>query len=448
MAFDRDGHLTTLSHGSLFDGFDQPNPAKLLTFVDMAGHEKYFKTTVSGLTASAPDYAMIVVGANSGVQRMTREHLGIAIALEVPVFVVVSKIDLAPEHILQQTMQSITNSFKNFKVRANITVVQSLDDAVQCSQDVVSRRSIPVFHVSNVTGEGLDLLRSFLGLIPARKEWDHLRTLPTQFLINETFSVHGVGTVVAGTVLRGTVSQRDQLLLGPDTNGNFKSVSVKSIHTKHMPIATVTAGQSASFTLKLARGEKLKRSQVRKGMMLLSPSIEPRTHYTFDADIFVLHHPGKLQHNYQPVVHARNIHQAAAIISMDKDELASGDRARVRFRFLFRPEYIINGSTLVFREGRLRGVGRITSVGEGDRKLSEYGHLRLGEPVSMCVESGSEAKSHENKVHDAERFAKNKTRRVKESSIHAQAKHEAVHTNFRSNMVGMLKSEKKQRSKR
>lgn len=49
----------------------------------MKGHEKYFKTTVSGLTASAPDYAMIVVGANSGVQRMTREHLGIAIALEV-----------------------------------------------------------------------------------------------------------------------------------------------------------------------------------------------------------------------------------------------------------------------------------------------------------------------------------------------------------------------------
>lgn len=52
----------------------------------MKGHEKYFKTTVSGLTASAPDYAMIVVGANSGVQRMTREHLGIAIALEVWAF--------------------------------------------------------------------------------------------------------------------------------------------------------------------------------------------------------------------------------------------------------------------------------------------------------------------------------------------------------------------------
>lgn len=45
------------------------------------GHEKYLKTTVFGLTGMQPDIAMVVVGANMGVKRMTKEHLGIAIAV-------------------------------------------------------------------------------------------------------------------------------------------------------------------------------------------------------------------------------------------------------------------------------------------------------------------------------------------------------------------------------
>lgn len=41
--------------------------AKLLTFIDLAGHHKYLKTTVFGLTARKPDLAVLVVGANVGV---------------------------------------------------------------------------------------------------------------------------------------------------------------------------------------------------------------------------------------------------------------------------------------------------------------------------------------------------------------------------------------------
>ena len=41
--------------------------SKLITFLDLAGHHKYMKTTVFGLTAHSPDFSMLVVGANSGV---------------------------------------------------------------------------------------------------------------------------------------------------------------------------------------------------------------------------------------------------------------------------------------------------------------------------------------------------------------------------------------------
>ena len=49
-----------------------------------------------GLVGLMPDYSMIIVGANMGIQRMTKEHLGISLALKVPIFVVVTKIDIAP----------------------------------------------------------------------------------------------------------------------------------------------------------------------------------------------------------------------------------------------------------------------------------------------------------------------------------------------------------------
>ena len=71
-----------------------------MTFLDLCGHEKYLKTTMFGLVGLMPDYAMIIVGANMGVSRMTREHLGISLALGVPIFFVVTKVDIAPQRNL------------------------------------------------------------------------------------------------------------------------------------------------------------------------------------------------------------------------------------------------------------------------------------------------------------------------------------------------------------
>ena len=40
--------------------------SKVVTLVDLAGHERYFKTTAYGLTGHMPDYACLIVGANAG----------------------------------------------------------------------------------------------------------------------------------------------------------------------------------------------------------------------------------------------------------------------------------------------------------------------------------------------------------------------------------------------
>jgi GTPase len=68
--------------------------------IDLCGHEKYLKTTMFGLSGLYPHYSMLVVGANMGISRMTKEHIGIAISLKIPMFVVITKVDIAPTNVL------------------------------------------------------------------------------------------------------------------------------------------------------------------------------------------------------------------------------------------------------------------------------------------------------------------------------------------------------------
>lgn len=68
--------------------------AKVISFIDLAGHERYLKTTLYGLTSGAPSCVILMVGANAGLIGMSKEHLAIALALSVPVVVCVTKVSL------------------------------------------------------------------------------------------------------------------------------------------------------------------------------------------------------------------------------------------------------------------------------------------------------------------------------------------------------------------
>jgi GTPase len=81
--------------------------SKIVHLLDMCGHEKYLKTTMHGLTSLYPDYCLLVVAANRGITKMTREHLGISLALNLPVFIVFTKIDLTPPSVYQENLKKI-----------------------------------------------------------------------------------------------------------------------------------------------------------------------------------------------------------------------------------------------------------------------------------------------------------------------------------------------------
>lgn len=148
--------------------------AKVITFTDLAGHERYLRTTVFGLLSSSPNYCLLMVAANNGLIGMSKEHLGIALALNVPVMVVITKIDICPPHILEQTITQITKILKSPGARKIPIFINNRDECINTATQFVSQRITPIFQVSNVTGQNLDLVRTFLNILPHHGRQAHL----------------------------------------------------------------------------------------------------------------------------------------------------------------------------------------------------------------------------------------------------------------------------------
>jgi len=102
---------------------------------------------------------------------------------------------------------------------------------------------------------------------------------------------------------------------------------------------------------------------IRKGMVLVDPSLNPESYWEFEVDLLVLYHSTTIKTGYQPVVHCVTVRQSATLIHItEKEVLRTGDRAVCRFRFLFRPEYVKPKARLIFREGRTKCVGTLVAV--------------------------------------------------------------------------------------
>jgi GTPase len=163
-------------------------------------------------------------------------------------------------------------------------------------------------------------------------------------------------------------------------------VTIRNIQRKRVNVPFVTAGQSASFALK-----KVRRNEIRKGMVMLAKTESPpRAVREFVAEgirqwifqlmvVMILYHQTTIKPMYQAMLHVNATAQTCQIISIDHihrkskesvdppDDsgvhiLRTGDRGLVRFRFIQRAEYLKEGTKLIFREGRTKGLGTVKEV--------------------------------------------------------------------------------------
>lgn len=336
------------------------NSKKLITFIDLAGHRKYLKTTVFGLTGHSPHCAVLVISAVSGLSGIAKEHLGLATVVDIPIVVVVNKIDIASSSSLKKTLLQLQEFLQTSGYKKISFLVSTEDDAFTAASSFASDKIIPIFTVSCVTAKGLDLLYTFLNVLPPtinQKDRELLMQKPAEFQIDETFHVPEVGLVVSGLLTSGIIHEGDTLLVGPSDKGRFDTTKILSLHRHKVPSRVVRACESATLAL------SCQNIPLRKGMVLISLQIRPPVCYFFQAKIQVLFHATNICSGFQASVHIGNIRQTATILGiMGRPSLSVNDTGSVIFKFIQRPECVHPGSKLLLRVGQTKAIGRVTQV--------------------------------------------------------------------------------------
>ena len=357
---------------SISQNFIKVNKNKYLNFIDLAGHEKYLKTTIKGITGYYIDYAIIVIGANMGISHMTKEHLSIALAIKLPFIVVITKLDIAPKNIYDQTIKDL---YKCINRRSAIDLKPKFMNDRNKKHKINFNKEYPIFCVSNKTGKNLEAIKFFTSNLNTRfnimdksgKSIKNIFNTEIEYTIDKKYQVKGVGIVLSGKVTKGTMVKNDKMYIGPH-NGVWLEVQIKSFHNNFREeVDCLEPGESGCIAIKFihAKKDQINNFDINCGMILTKNTDFSKKHvHKFKAKVLVLNNHSKtIKENYQPLINCKRVAQCAKICNINKEVLRGGDKADIDFKFIYKPEYIRKNDYFVFREGKTRGLGLITDVG-------------------------------------------------------------------------------------
>ena len=338
---------------------------RIITLMDLAGHEKYLKTTIHGVSSGMADYGLILVNSRHPPTHMTQHHLNLCCSFGIPVIVVFTKVDNCPEHAFKTSKKEVIKLLRSPDIGKTPFAVRNEQDIATCMDKL--HTLAPIIETSCVNGQGIDLLQKMLFSLPKRRRHENKANRPFEFLVEDIFNVPGVGAVVSGFVNAGelTVGSNAHVYVGPTDDGTFLKTVAKSAHIARINTSHVTSGQSACLAFAL---NKESRKKLRRGMVVLRES--PTSTREFDAEICVIKGEGTtIRRSYQAYVHILNVRQSAFArniqivnhnavglppshaASADEEEssgivLRPGSRAKVRFEFAKRPVCFLSTCSL------------------------------------------------------------------------------------------------------
>jgi selenocysteine-specific elongation factor len=217
-----------------------------LGFVDVPGHIDFIGNMLAGV--GAIDYALLVVAADDGIMPQTREHLAILHLLGISKgTVVITKIDRVDEQRLESVKLAVRTLLEG----------KSLENA-------------PVLQVSSSTGEGIEELSSQLQTAALEQEAELAGVEKHQFryLIDRSFVIKGIGTVVTGTARSGSVTPTARLV----HTGSGKPVKLRGLRVDNNEVAKLQTGQRAACSIDLSQ------DLIKRGDWLLAPELYHPAH--------------------------------------------------------------------------------------------------------------------------------------------------------------------------
>jgi selenocysteine-specific elongation factor len=205
--------------------------------VDVPGHERFLHNMLAG--AAGMELLLLVVDAVEGVMPQTLEHLAILQFLNVRrVMLVVSKIDLVDLAHRQEACRRIERQLQG-------TMAQSA----------------ALFAVSARNGEGIAQLRTALHRALAEMPPRNI-SAPLYMPIDRVFTLTGLGTVVTGTLMQGSVEPGETLRIEP----GGRPAHVRSIGVFGTVRKRVEAGARVALSL-----PGIERGEIARGQAVVGP---------------------------------------------------------------------------------------------------------------------------------------------------------------------------------
>lgn len=205
-------------------------------FVDVPGHTDFIGNMLAGV--GAVDAALLVIAADDGIMPQTIEHCAILNLLGVSrLAVALTKID-----------------------RVDAAQIAFITDQIRDLLKNTEFAHAELFQVSNTSGEGIPALITHL------QRWcddvdtqsETLQQHHFRYLIDRSFTVKGIGTVVTGTARAGYARTGDSVL----HTGTGATTKIRGLRLDQTVIAGIEHGQRAAANitlghLDLSRGDWL-----------------------------------------------------------------------------------------------------------------------------------------------------------------------------------------------
>lgn len=285
-----------------------------LGFVDVPGHERFVRNMLAG--AGGIDLVLLVVAADESIKPQTREHFDICRLLGIRRgLVALTKIDLVDRDIVELVRMEVEDFVADSFLEGS-----------------------PVVPVSAVTGEGLEALKEALAAAAGSVEpKDSTRRL--RLPIDRSFTMHGHGTVVTGTLVSGRVKVEQEVEIHP----SGRRVRVRGIQVHGQPVGSATAGQRTALNL-----AGVQASELRRGMMLTEPGLFQAVP-EIDCEFDLLPSAKPLKHRAPVHFHAWTAETEAEFRLLDGSTvLDPGGRAWARF-LLRDPLPLLPGDRFIVR---------------------------------------------------------------------------------------------------
>lgn len=188
--------------------------------VDVPGHERFVRNMVAGV--GGIDAVIFVIAADDGWMPQSDEHYHIIRLLGIKTgLVALAKKDLVDDELLQLQADDIRDHLKGSFLEG-----------------------CPIIPVSSITGEGTDELAKTLDSILAgtiqRPDIGSAR-----LFIDRRFTIQGMGTVVTGTLLEGSLTVDQQIEIQP----SGKTARIRKLQTHQTEIEEASPGSRVAINL-------------------------------------------------------------------------------------------------------------------------------------------------------------------------------------------------------